>query len=48
VTIILNEDRVIPAIFETMIGEGVYADSWRKRALPRVSTLQAFNKPYPG
>ena len=33
-TIILNEDRVIPAICEAMIGEGVYTDSWRKRALP--------------
>lgn len=48
VTVILNEDRVTPARYEEVIGNGVCAGIWRGRApsryLASVSQVQVLNR----
>ncbi|EPB4340072.1 hypothetical protein QNZ44_004142 [Enterobacter kobei] len=48
VTVILNEDRVTPARYEEVIGNGVCASIWRRRApsryLASVSQVQVLNR----
>ncbi|THE47419.1 hypothetical protein EAI35_22110 [Enterobacter bugandensis] len=48
VTVILNEDRVTPARYEEVIGKGVCAGIWRRRApsryLASVSQVQVLNR----
>lgn len=48
VTIILNESRVAPALYEDVIVVGVCTDIWREQVPPRelasVSALQVLNK----
>ncbi|CAH6244065.1 TPA: hypothetical protein NPN33_004715 [Klebsiella variicola subsp. variicola] len=48
VTVILNEDRVTPARYKEVIGKGVCAGIWRRRApsryLASVSQMQVLNR----